>query len=52
MPPPAGEGFLNVYFQFYCFSFLSHTLKVMLSTFGCVNWYASIHFAMSFSGIV
>lgn len=41
---------LNLHFQIVSLS-LHRTRTVILSTLGCVNWYASIHFAMSFSGI-
>ena len=46
---PIGQ-LLNLHFQIS--SFFIHTLTVILCKFGCVNLYASIHFAMSFSGIV
>lgn len=46
---PIGQ-LLNLHFQIISLS-LHRTRTVILSTLGCVNWYASIHFAMSFSGI-
>lgn len=46
---PIGQ-LLNLHFQIVSLS-LHRTRTMMLSTLGCVNWYASIHFAMSLSGI-
>ena len=46
---PIGQ-LLNLHFQIVSLS-LHRTRTVILSTLGCVNWYASIHFAMSLSGI-